>query len=113
MSFGESLLALQAATGRIEASFASKLVATVDPDQPVIDSVVFTNLGLKLPAATAPNRLATIQDIHRQLGSVYSQYLASEGGRHFVGLFRDAYPDARLTEIKMVDLVLWQSRATD
>jgi hypothetical protein len=33
------------ATGRIEASFASKLVATIDPDLPVIDAVVLGNLG--------------------------------------------------------------------
>src|SRR5688572_6861082 len=53
VSFGEALRALYAATGRVEASFASKLIATLDPEQPVIDSVVFKNLGLKLPSAAA------------------------------------------------------------
>lgn len=37
--FGDALHQLREATGRVEASFASKLVATVDPDLPVIDSV--------------------------------------------------------------------------
>ena len=58
ISFGHALRALHAATGRVEASFASKLVATLDPAQPVIDSVVFTNLGLKLPTASAANRFS-------------------------------------------------------
>lgn len=38
VSIGETLQQLHDATGRLEASFASKLVATVDPSQPVIDS---------------------------------------------------------------------------
>src|SRR5262245_53339545 len=40
LQFSEGLRRLADATGRIEASFASKLVASIDPDQPVIDSVV-------------------------------------------------------------------------
>ncbi len=35
-SFADVLRALHAVTGRAEASFASKLVASVDPDMPVI-----------------------------------------------------------------------------
>lgn len=38
--FAYVLRALHAATGRAEASFASKLVASVDPDMPVIDAFV-------------------------------------------------------------------------
>ena len=36
---------LHEATGQVEASFASKLVATINPNLPVIDSVVLRNLG--------------------------------------------------------------------
>ena len=34
-------------TGRYEASFASKLLATIDPNMPVIDSMVLRNLDLR------------------------------------------------------------------
>jgi hypothetical protein len=44
-AIGEILERLHRATNRIEASFSNKLVATVDPSQPVIDSVVFRNLA--------------------------------------------------------------------
>lgn len=110
ISFGEALRALQTATGRVEASFASKLVATLDPAQPVIDSVVFKNLGLRLPPVAASERLAEIEALHRQLRAIYSEYLASESGRNLVSRFQQAYPRARVTEIKMLDLVLWQIR---
>ena len=36
-------------TGRIEASFASKLVATINPRMPVVDRIVLKNLYWRLP----------------------------------------------------------------
>lgn len=49
LPFHDVLRALHHATGRWEASFASKLVATFDPSKPMIDAVVLTNVGLRLP----------------------------------------------------------------
>jgi hypothetical protein len=110
LTFGEALRALQAGTGKVEASFASKLVATLDPVQPVIDSVVLKNIGFKLPAAASADRFSEIESLHRRLAEVYWEYLASESGRDLVKRFRESYPDAQVTETKMLDLVLWQSR---
>jgi hypothetical protein len=53
LPFHEVLHALHDATGRHEASFASKLVATFDPSKPVIDAVVLKNVGLRLPPYAA------------------------------------------------------------
>lgn len=33
-----------------------------------------------------------------------------ENGKYLVQRFRETYPDANVTEIKMLDLVLWQTR---
>jgi hypothetical protein len=60
VTFAEALNELYRATSRYEASFASKLLATLDPEMPVIDSVVLRNLGLRLPAWTSPNRAERI-----------------------------------------------------
>src|SRR5262245_43015937 len=49
VTFAEILHALHQATDRYEASFASKLVATIRPEMPVIDSVVLRNVNLSLP----------------------------------------------------------------
>lgn len=111
-SFGDALTAIQGATGRVEASFASKLAATLDPTQPVIDSIVLGNLRLKLPAASSSGRIVAIRELHERLVDVYASYLASESGRDMVKRFRHAYPSARISEVKMLDLVLWQSRTT-
>jgi hypothetical protein len=88
VSFGKALTAVHEATGRVEASFASKLVATLDPGQPVIDSVVLKNLGLKLPPVATADRFTQIQALHQRLADLYSEYLASESGRELVRRFR-------------------------
>lgn len=110
VAFGNVLSALYAATSRYEASFASKLVATIDPTMPVIDSVVLKNLGLRLPQASAANRSSCIEALHEQLAELFNEYLLRPDGRYLVTEFKTAYPDADISEVKMLDLVLWQTR---
>jgi hypothetical protein len=110
-SFTRVLRALYAATGRIEASFASKLAATVDPDQPVIDAFVLTNLGLRLPhVRSLEERLEGIDVLRLRVARIFADYLSSEMGRYLVTRFEEFYPDRHLTKVKMLDLILWQSR---
>jgi hypothetical protein len=110
VEFREILSAMQVATGRYEASFASKLLATVDPDIPIIDSIVLRNLQLRLPAASTHDRADRIQELHTELLARFKAFLATENGEYLVARFRETYPHADITEIKMLDLVLWQTR---
>jgi hypothetical protein len=110
MQFRDVLHALYTDTGRYEASFASKLVATLDPSQPVIDAIVLGNVGLRLPPYGGRDRAARICDVHRQLGSLSAVFLDGETGEYLVREFRRTYPGAEITEMKMLDLVLWHPR---
>lgn len=101
---------LRQATNRYEASFASKLIATINPSAPVIDSIVLKNLGLRLPYATASDRATQICKLHQKLTLLFVTFLGTENGKYLVGEFKRIYPKANITEIKMLDLVLWQSR---
>lgn len=49
ITFDHALHLLLEQTSRFEASFASKLVATLHPEKPVIDQHVLRNFGLRLP----------------------------------------------------------------
>ena len=86
------------------------LCTTLNPDMPVIDSVVLTNLKTRLPYQHDPNRFESICSLHAELGRCYRDYLQSEVGRYLVSQFQKAYPNADVTAVKMVDLVLWQTR---
>ncbi len=109
LQFHAILDVLHKATNRYAASFASKLVATVDPSKPVIDAFVLKNVGLRLPAFTATDRAAQICKVHSELISLFSAFLGSERGEYLVSEFRRTYPSASITEVKMLDLVLWQT----
>ena len=110
ISFATALRELKKQTGNIEASFASKLVATLDPTKPVIDTFVLHNLGLRLPYYNAPNRESRVIELYERLSQRYDALLASPTGQQICEKFGDRYRWARITEQKKVDLVLWQLR---
>ncbi|WP_161812046.1 hypothetical protein [Steroidobacter agaridevorans] len=104
---------LRAATNRYEASFASKLFATINPSAPVIDSVVLKNLGLRIPPASASNRAAGILRLHNELSRQLAEFLPTHNGQYLVQKFDAAYiaVAATVTPEENLDLALWQSRA--
>jgi hypothetical protein len=109
--FAKILRGLHAATGRVEPSFASKLEATVDPDKPVIDSFVLKNVGLRLPPRGAVElRLVRVEQLYERLVRVYAEFLDAGIGRYLVDRFVESYPARPVTPVKMLDLVLWQTR---
>lgn len=110
VTFFQVLSAIHKNTGRYEASFASKLVATIHPGQPVIDEFVLKNAGLTLPYPKAKNREVRIVAIHAELLTKLKEFLKTENGKYLVKQFKAKFPSAKITQIKMVDLVLWQTR---
>jgi hypothetical protein len=112
VGFHHILVSLYKRTGRVEASFASKLVATIDPSQPVIDAVIMANVGARLPYFKNPNRLSLVADLHTSLADCYAEYLRSPGGRYLISQFKKRFPKAKVTAVKMLDLVLWQDRSS-
>jgi hypothetical protein len=110
ITFGQALRTLLAPSGRIEASFASKLVATLDPDTPVIDRFVLSNFGLRLPYPTALERERKTVAIYEELCARYEAVLRSRIGRLICARFSEQFPMAAISDLKKIDLVLWQHR---
>ena len=97
--------------GKYEPSFSSKLVATLDPHRPIWDTVVLQNTGLKAPAYWDPNRVQKAKQVYRNLEKWYENYLRSVEAQRIVALFnRKIERHQRLTALKKVDFVLWQTR---
>lgn len=79
--FSDVLRALHVKTGRTEASFASKLVASVNPELPVIDAFVLRNLGVRLPrAGVIESRLERVVQLYDQIQRLFAEYLDSDEG---------------------------------
>lgn len=103
-------------TGEIEASFISKLVATINPDLPVIDKIVLNNLSLysiyqKINRSEDKSlRILSVVDLYNELNTELIVFLKTKGGKNLYKRFVAEYPYANITKIKILDLVLWQLR---
>jgi hypothetical protein len=95
---------------RIESSFSSKLLATVNPNMPVWDSIVLNNLELKPPAYYKTNRLQNIIELYSHIVNWYTEYLETQNSTDVLKVFDDIYPNTKLTHVKKIDLVLWSIR---
>src|SRR3989344_3336684 len=65
ITFESALAKLFKKTERVEASFASKLVATIIPKMPIIDKHVLENLKLRLPYSYKKDREVEISKIYQ------------------------------------------------
>ncbi len=102
---------IYAQTNRYEASFASKLVATINDSKPIIDSLVLENTGLILPKYNQPNRMISILEIYNKLESKMNLFLQEPMAKYLVESFDNYFPDAtHISPIKKLDFVLWQTR---
>jgi hypothetical protein len=109
--FADVLRALYKATGRVEGSFASKLVASVDPGKPVIDSFVLKYLDLSLLRYGTPEaKLERVVEVHERIGREFADFLDTDQGQYLTKRFEECYGQRQVALVKIVDLVLWQTR---
>ena len=120
-SFQKTLMALAAQAQRCEASFASKLAATLNPDLPVLDSLVLgvmrTHLGRRgsghgkwtlLRTGTLESRLERAIIVYNDLIDTVADILSTPGVRGLIGLFDKSNERYALTDTKKLDLMLWR-----
>ena len=98
-------------TGRLEASFASKLAATIDPNLPVYDSIVRKNLCLPARYGDQNVRLKmAVQDYDAIKQSSIRQVKLSDF-RTLRENFNRKFPEHQaFSDTKVLDLMLWQNR---
>lgn len=110
-TFGEVLDRMFEVTGRYEPSFASKLVATLRADKPVWDQHVLKNIGQKAPAYTSRTKVNDAKLRYADIENWYKTFLTSDKGVNWINQFNDLIPEhEKLTNLKKVDLILWQMR---
>ncbi len=110
--FPPVLAAIHLHTGRVEASFASKLVAIIHPAQAVYDSVVAANLGLAVPKLYDPPlyRLAMFAETYQVLNQRMNGLIQHPSFPGLKQRLAAAFPIESLTDVRVLDLLLWQLR---
>jgi hypothetical protein len=111
-SFDDVLDDLYKLTGRYEPSFSSKLVATLDPEQPVWDVWALRNTKTRIPSYGSKRKVEQAKHAYRIIHSWYRQFLNSKDGELAVRIFDSIVPEhAKIPKLKKVDFILWQTRA--
>lgn len=109
--FSEVLRTLYEATGWVEASFSSKLLATINPDMPIWDSIVLSRLGLK-PSTSDDNekRLSRSESVYQSIVDWYQGFLPTREAQEAITAFDTAFPDyVHFSPTKKIDFLLWGS----
>ena len=110
-SFADVIGCLYVETGNIEASFSSKMIATIDPDKPIWDQYVLQNLGLELKGKNPRERVENAILIYDRIETWYKDYLATEEARRNIAEFDRWLPTySWIPEIKKIDYLLWSRR---
>ena len=111
VSFPYILEELYRLTGNVEASFASKLLATLKPEMPIWDRYVVQNLNIKVPSASDPDRIRKVEELYDGMVNWYADFLKTENARECIAKFDEVLPDyAWLSDVKKIDFFLWSIR---
>jgi hypothetical protein len=113
LTFEEALRHIYKKTGRIEASFSSKLLATVNPQMPLWDIHVLRNAKIIAPKTAQKDKDKQLQesvDAYNLLIRWHKEHIKTKDGKFMVEKFDKTYPDNHITDVKKVDFILWQIR---
>lgn len=118
-SFEELLKKLYDVSKRVDVSFASKIIATVSPDEPIWDKYVLMNMGFEkrwdsFSDKYYEERIKEAVNIYNDIKAKYVDILNSEEGRKCIERFDELLPQYKdneeLSDIKKIDYVIWSYR---
>lgn len=101
---------------KVEASFASKLLASVDPEKAIWDSKVLKNIGFynewnNYELYHGTERIELADRIYNNINSIYNDYLLSKYGKEIIRKFDEMLPSykEKITNIKKIDCIIWKN----
>ncbi len=110
-SFEFIIRTMYEATGNIEASFSSKMLATINADMPIWDRYVVQNLCLHMKGRSKEDQLNCAIDLYDQMIRWYDGFLQTENGRDCIREFDRTLPGyAWMSDVKKIDFYLWSLR---
>lgn len=110
ISFEEILNFMYNKTGNIEASFCSKLLSTINPNMPIWDQFVLANLDLEVKGKTKYEKLKDTIAVYNKIIEIENDKLKQKDIQQAIKDFKEYFPEYNLSDIKILDYILWNSR---
>ena len=99
------------ATGNIEVSFSSKMLATINADMPIWDRYVIQNLSLNMNGKTKEDQLKCTIELYERMVCWYDGFLRTDNGRDCIAEFDRTLPGfVWMSAVKKIDFYLWSIR---
>ena len=108
--FADILSAIAAfSDNRVEISFASKMLATINPDLPIWDRYIRDNLGLpEIPPSRSPRRFEQAVAAYELLTERMTDLLATDEAKREIAEFDRIFPRySDFSPMKKLDYLIW------
>ncbi|MET3527179.1 hypothetical protein [Phenylobacterium koreense] len=109
--FADIVRSLSAETGRVEASFVSKLVATIDPEYPIIDSVVRKWLGSLTETPPFKGGVDVVTAYYVWLTKFMREIVRTPEAQAWSKAFEATFPllpgEQPISQMKQIDFLIW------
>lgn len=108
VTFENILCNIYVFTDKTEASLASKMLATINPEKPIWDSRVLSFLNLKPKGKNVIELQDSMIEIYAQIEEWYRVYLATDEARENISLFDRLFPQySWISDVKKIDYLIW------
>ena len=112
ITFRDIITYMYKAKGSVEASFSSKMLATINPDMPIWDQFVLKKLGIEQKYYYA-NKEQQLEDAIVNYDKIVEWY-KNQATDEYIKEFDANFPDYKhITATKKVDWLLWGIRDED
>lgn len=92
----------------IEASFASKMLATINPNYPIWDSQVVKAMGYKIRAKNNEEKINEYIKYYEILTNDIHAFLNTNEGKECIRVFDCTFPNYKhISNVKKIDFYLW------
>ncbi len=93
----------------VEASFASKMLATINPNHPIWDSHVLRSLNIEVDGALChEDKIEEYIKIYQTIEKEIATFIAANEGQQCIILFDRVFPSCKdFSDYKKIDFYLW------
>ena len=110
ITFSEIITYLYKKTGNIEASFSSKLLATINPNMPIWDQYILKNLNKELKGNSKEERLINAIELYDDIVKWFNHFLEDPITRKYISALDKIITTYKISDVKKIDYILWSIR---
>lgn len=91
----------------VESSFASKMLATINPEKPILDKNILNYFGFKIEGLNREKRIKCAIDVYDKIEKEYKKMLKDNTVKNTIMELKKLLGQYELSDTKVLDYILW------